>query len=85
MPVGHSAMLALVAVYCPETNIYKVGKRSKHIHRNYSCMENIQKLGVGTLTVGFKCQVKAIAFIRSIRYKVNEEMIVCGLKEGWWD
>lgn len=37
----------------------------------------------GTLTVGFKCQAEAVALIGSIRYKVNEEMIVGSLKEGW--
>lgn len=37
----------------------------------------------GTLTVGFKRQAEAVALIRSIRYKVNEEMIVSSLKEGW--
>lgn len=38
--------------------------------------------GAGTLTVGFKRQAEAVALIRSIRYKVKEEMIVGSLEEG---
>lgn len=43
----------------------------------------MDKKHAGTLTVGFKCQAEAGALIRSIRDKVNEEMIVGSLKEGW--
>lgn len=49
----------------------------------YYC-KTIQKLDVATLTVSFKRQAKAAAFVGSIRYEVNKEVIVSSLKDGWW-
>lgn len=74
---------------------FKVGRGGKfQIHRNYSESGSVsdefmvlfmvlEEKHAGTLTVGFKCQAKAVALIRSIRDKVNEEMIVGSLEEGW--
>lgn len=42
------------------------------------------QVAVATLTVGFKGQAEAAAFVGRVRHEVNKEVIVSSLKEGWW-